>query len=104
MGRQDVSLSKDTYHQAWHLSSLSETHVVCGGRREPTLAKLLLDLHTLTMHSLSPPPLSLSLSLCVCVSVCLSYVSNYLDLLLYNPEVSPGEERRQLSEALQVRF
>lgn len=46
----------------------------------------------------------LSLSLCVYVSVCLSRVSNYLDLLLYNPEVSPREEGRQLSEVLQVRF
>lgn len=75
MGRQDVSLSKDTYHQAWHLSSLSETHVVCGGRREPTLAKLLLDLHTLTMHSLSPPPpLSRSLYVCMCQSVSLMFL------------------------------
>lgn len=59
-----------------------------------------------THHAIVSPLLllSLSLSLCVYVSVCLSYVSNYLDLLLYNPEVSPGEERRQLSEALQVRF
>lgn len=55
-------------------------------------------------HAIVSPLLPPSLSLFMCVCVCLSHVSNYLDLLLYNPEVSPREERRQLPEVLQVRF